>query len=95
MANKILLKHKGYRMAAITEIELLKEVPKLVAPTGDYAVIQNAKSIDTEILYVSMHGDLHKVWLEVISGGDVKFSQPTYFMQKRHDSALFPMVEGA
>ena len=80
---------------AITEIELTVNVPKLVSP-GTYMVVQNASLVEVNVLYVSAHGDIDKVWMEVGSGRYVKFAEPTYLMQRTmYPSATFPVIEGS
>ena len=77
------------------EITLISHTPLEVTPTLAFSTIQNRSSEASGILYISSHGDLNKVWIELQPGSSVKFDKPLYFMQKTGKDMKIPVIEGS
>ena len=72
---------------------LIKNTPVLVTPTKYSAVIQNTMATSNDDLLVSTHGDPEKAWMSIEFGENIKFSEPTYLLQKAKDTWTFPVLE--
>jgi len=75
------------------ELSLTIDTPVLVTPTKTVATIQNTMPSSDDRLYVSSHGDVSKKWISIGSKDSVKFSEPTYFIQRGRASWVFPVIE--
>ena len=74
----------------MAELAIAKDIPSLVTPSK-VTMVQN--TMPSNPLYASTTGDVQEAWIEISPKDYIRFETPVYFIQKRWDNYVFPIIE--